>query len=470
MNATLRAVAPRCNPPGGPRRRPEMSEPKVEPPVDQPRPSDRRSSGRFRRLRIVVHDYGGYPFIVQLSRALADRGHHVLHLYAEGFRRPKGPVEVAPGDPPTLSLEPVRLSEAPHPAGYQRILQERRYGRQLAERIASLNADVVISANSPLYVQASIQDAAHSTGAAFAFWVQDLHSVAIARIIGRRVRMLGVLIGTRFARLERRLLRESEAIIVISADFLPVFREWGVATDVVEVIENWAPLTDPPLLGKANSWAIEHGLLNRSVVLYAGTLALKHNPALLLELARGLSDVTVVAVAEGAGADWLRAHGQASRNLLVLPLEPYSRLSEVLASADLLLAVLEPDASTFSAPSKVLTYLAAGKPILAAVTGDNAAARAILRAGAGVVVDPTDVAGLVAAARQLLDNPARLRSAGAAGLAYARDTFDIGRISERFEAAIYDAVNRKSPSRLSVAIDTGPATDASHGRTPEDTQ
>jgi glycosyltransferase involved in cell wall biosynthesis len=129
----------------------------------------------------------------------------------------------------------------------------------------------------------------------------------------------------------------------------------------------------------------------------------------------------------------------------------------MLDSADLLVAVLEPDASGFSAPSKVLTYLAAGKAILAAVARDNPAAEVIRRAGAGVVVDPRDARGLVAAARQLLADPARLRAAGAAGRAFAREAFDIGRISERFEAVVYEAVNRKSPSGLARATDTGQA-------------
>ncbi len=35
--------------------------------------------------RIVIHDYAGYPFAVQLSRWLACQGHTVLYLYSEDF-------------------------------------------------------------------------------------------------------------------------------------------------------------------------------------------------------------------------------------------------------------------------------------------------------------------------------------------------------------------------------------------------
>ena len=37
-------------------------------------------------MRIVMHDYGGYPFTVQLARSLANRGHEVLYLHGGGVR------------------------------------------------------------------------------------------------------------------------------------------------------------------------------------------------------------------------------------------------------------------------------------------------------------------------------------------------------------------------------------------------
>jgi glycosyltransferase involved in cell wall biosynthesis len=410
----------------------------------------------------VVHDYGGYPFIVQLSRALANRGHEVLHLFADGFRHPKGEMGLHPADAQTLSIDPVRLSEAIRRSGFQRISQERRYARLLSEHVKAFRPDLVISANSPLDVQARTAASARQTGAAFVFWLQDLHSVAISRILGRRLRILGTLIGARFARLEQRLLRESDAIVAISADYVPIVHSWGVPVDKVSVIENWAPLDDPPDEARTDAWAARNGIHGHPVVMYAGTLALKHNPGLLLELARGLPQADVVVAAEGPGADWLRANGGGVGNLHLIPLQPYSSLDEMLGSADLLVAVLEPDASTFSVPSKVLTYLAAGRAILAAMPDTNAAAEVIVRAQAGVVVNPQDSASLVAAARQLLEDPEQLRTAGAAGRAFARATFEIERITDRFEAIFYETLDRKSDSLPPVAVDTGPAVDTSH--------
>jgi colanic acid biosynthesis glycosyl transferase WcaI len=401
-------------------------------------------------MRILVHDYGGYPFIVQLSRELARRGHQVLHIYADGFRKPKGPMDRLRDDPEALSLAPVTLNEPLRGGGWRRVTQERRYGSLLQDRIYAFRPQVVLSANAPLEIQAATAGAAHAIGAASIMWLQDLHSVAIARITGRRVRMLGLLIGAWYGRIERRLLRTSDAVVAVSSSYLPMMAGFRMPMDRVFVIENWAPLQDTPLPPKVNAWSQAQGLDDRAVLLYAGTLALKHNPKLLLELALNVPDASVVVVSEGAGADWLRAHASALDNLRVLPFEPYDRLPEMLASADLLLAVLEHDASGFSVPSKVLTYLAAGRAILAAIPIENPAARLIEGAGAGTVVDPGDVQGLVAAALALLADPSRLASAGAAAHTYAQGNFSIGPIADQFEAVIASAVRRHSHSPIAA--------------------
>jgi colanic acid biosynthesis glycosyl transferase WcaI len=412
-------------------------------------------------MRIVVHDFGGYPFSIQLSRALADRGHQVLHLVANGFRMPKGPVEPREHDTDALRIELVTLREAMREGGLGRLRQERRYGRLASARAAAFRPDVVMSANSPLSVQQALLDVAHRNGAGFVFWLQDLHSIAIGRILARRMGIAGRLIGRAFERLERRLLRKSEAVVAISSDFVSVLTAWQIPRERVSVAENWAPIDDAAPASDEGSWARRLRLPSGPLVLYAGTLALKHNPALLVELARGLPNAVVAVVAEGSGAAWLRQHAASVGNLHVLPLQPYHEVAHMLAAADLLVAVLEPDASSFSAPSKVLTYLAAGRPVLAAMPGDNPAARLILRIGAGRVVDPSPPSALVDAARHMLDSPASLQAAGAAGNAYARQAFDIGTITDEFERILQEAVDRKSHSEPTIRADTGHMNDAS---------
>jgi glycosyltransferase involved in cell wall biosynthesis len=388
-------------------------------------------------LRIAVHDYSGHPFQVQLSRSLARRGHEVLHLYSTAFQTPKGPLAPLPDDPPSFAVEGIDLGETFHKYSFvRRLFQERRYGGLLADRLTAFAPDVVISTNTPLDAQAVAQRRLKRDGIAVVFWLQDIYSRAIERMLRRRLPLIGGLLARRFSGLEARLLRESDAIVVITEDFLPPLAAWGVRADRISVIENWAPLDQLTPLPKDNPWSREHGLADVPVLMYAGTLGLKHDPSLLLGLAEGLPDAKVVVVSEGLGADWLREHGGAISNLLLLPFQPFDRLSEVLASADVLLAVLEPEAGPYSVPSKVLTSLAAGRPILASVPESNLAAKTIERVGAGMVVRPGDMCGTTEAGRLLIADPILCRAMGQIARAWAEACFDIEPITDRFEVIL----------------------------------
>ena len=146
----------------------------------------------------------------------------------------------------------------------------------------------------------------------------------------------------------------------------------------------------------------------------------------------------VVVASQGLGRQWLeRAKTERSLdNLLLLDFQDYADLPAMLAGATLVLAILEPFAGVLSVPSKVLTYLCAGRPILAAMPPENLAARLIAAAGAGIVIPPTDEAAFVAAATGMLDDRNRLASWGCAARAQAERDFDIDAIGERFLAII----------------------------------
>src|SRR5215213_6966407 len=85
-------------------------------------------------VRILLHDYSGHPFQVQLSRELARRDHEVHHLHCPSYTTGKGALAVRPDDPPGFSVEPVDLGEPFDKYHYaRRVRQERRYGALFAD-------------------------------------------------------------------------------------------------------------------------------------------------------------------------------------------------------------------------------------------------------------------------------------------------------------------------------------------------
>lgn len=387
--------------------------------------------------RLLVHDYAGHPFTVQLSRALAARGHQILHLYSSSFTSPRGSLRVLPDDPATFAVEGVSLDEPLRKERFvRRWRQEVEYGKRLARRVEEFRPDTVISANTPLESQLRLARAVRRTGARFVYWVQDLYGVAAHRILSRRLPIAGEAIGRYYMWLERRLIRNSDHVVLITDDFR---RAIGARDERrIDVIPNWAPIEQLPSRPRDNEWSREHGLAGKTCLMYSGTLGMKHDPSLLLDIARtwrGRDDVRVVLVSEGEAADSLKraADDEGLEQLLVLPFQPFERLPDVLASADVLLALLESDAGVFSVPSKVLSCLCAGRPLVLSVPSSNLAARIVAEAGAGLVVEPGDRAGFLAAATTLVGDPALRERMGTAGRAYAEATFDIEAIADRFE-------------------------------------
>lgn len=398
-------------------------------------------------MRIVIHDYSGHPFQAQLSRELARRGHEVTHLYSSDFQTPKGRLQRQPDDPPSFDIRGISLGEPFQKDTFvKRRAQEERFGRIIGDELRRLRPDVVISSNAPLDTQKRILQASKEIGAGFVFWIQDIYSEGIARILTSRFGLFGQAVGVFYRRLEFQMLRQSDQVVAISEDFSPILVAGGLPRDRLTVIENWAPLAEIDYAPPAS------GPREKLVFVYSGTLGYKHNPELLVQLAQQLP-IEVRIYSEGRVANKLAAQAKARHldNLRVHPWVPFDQLSSVLGSADVLLAMIEPEAGIFSVPSKVLTYLSAGRPILAAIPAENLAARILKREGAGLVSRPGDVEAFVGRGRGLTTDFEARVAMGGAGRTYAERTFDIDRIGDRFETVISAAASARARSASHAA-------------------
>ena len=171
---------------------------------------------------------------------------------------------------------------------------------------------------------------------------------------------------------------------------------------------------------------------------------MKHNPALLLELARRHSGKPGRAGGRRFRRHRRRLAAQAKprkpdlANLLILPYQPFADLPSVLATGDVLVGILEEEAGVFSVPSKTLSYLCAGRPLLLAIPPENLAARITRDNQAGLTVAPADMDGFLAAARQLHASPGLRARMARSARTYAEETFPIEKT-----AAVFDEILAK---------------------------
>jgi len=404
-------------------------------------------------MRILLHDYSGHPFQVELSRELSRRGHDVTHSYCDAYTSGKGHLTAEPGE--TIRFDPIGVGVVIAKMSFgKRLLQELRFGVELVRQARRTRPDVVMASNVPIPTLVILAFVLRLRRIPWVLWHQDVQAVAIRSFAGSKLSRSFAVVATLIGVAEKWCARRAAAVVVIADSFVDVHRRWGTA-DKTTVIPNWAPLEEIRPVTRTNDWSHEHGLDEVRTLLYSGTLGLKHNPELLVGLARELIDagqpVQLVVVNQGPAEQVLR--DEAARldvPLLLLPFQPYERLSEVLGSGDVLVVLLERDAGAFSVPSKTLSYLCAGRPVLGLMPAENLAATLVARVD-GCVLPPVERSLPDAAAwvGTVLADDERRAALGKAARALAEREFDLVRCAPRFEAILADAAGREATARRS---------------------
>jgi glycosyltransferase involved in cell wall biosynthesis len=400
-------------------------------------------------MRILVNDFGGYPFPAELSRELADRGNDVTHAWCASLIDTPGSAQAFGDEDHSASLDFVPLDLGGPLDKYRyvkRLRQERRYGRLGARLIERLRPDVVLAANMPLDAQRLMLEMCRLRGIPFVFWLQDLIGPATGNLLRSRLPVVGGMLGHYYTALEARLLRESTAVVAITDDFRPYLERCRVEPERITTVENWAPLAALPVRPKRNPWAISEGLAERFVFAYTGALGMKQDPDLLLELAshyRDREEVCVMVCSGGPMIDYLarRSREAGLANLDLRGFVPWPRLPDVLGAADVVLASIHSGAGRYSVPSKVMAYLCSGRPLMLSVPRENLAGRIVDRENAGLVVEPGDLRGFLGGGDRLLDSPEERARMGRNARRYAESAFAIGPIADRFERVLSAAVS-----------------------------
>ena len=102
------------------------------------------------------------------------------------------------------------------------------------------------------------------------------------------------------------------------------------------------------------------------------------------------NDISMLFLLVGSGADCERLRRRAAemklQNVKFLPLLDQWDFRGLLAASNICLVTQQQSVSEIAFPSKVVTYLAAGRPILASVNPDCEVAKVVYESGAGRVV------------------------------------------------------------------------------------
>jgi len=191
-----------------------------------------------------------------------------------------------------------------------------------------------------------------------------------------------------------------------------------------------------------NSWRNEQGFpAEKFVAMFAGTIGLVSGAHVLVDVAeilrdRQMSNILIVVIGEGVLKSQMieQARKRNLGNIVFFPFQPTERLSEVQSSADVMLLPMEENHAFSSVPSKLVTYMAVGRPVLCSANGDSTVSRTILMADCGKVVSAGEPKEIAETLIEMSFSRTQCEQMGAKARAFFYKHFDISVAMRNFES------------------------------------
>jgi colanic acid biosynthesis glycosyl transferase WcaI len=317
-----------------------------------------------------------------------------------------------------------------NPTGLTRVLSEVSFAaRAIAPGVR--RPDIVLTVSPALLSVLSARALAKRWGIPVGVVVQDLYSRAMVE-----VGLLGPRSGGPATRLESFALKGADALVAIHERFAQSLVDGlGVDPDRITVIPNWTHVQSPA--GNQQETRRRLGWGSETVVLHAGNMGAKQGLEYVVDAA-ALADgsdqrLRIVLMGDGNQRRDLEQRAQGSRSIEIIDAVPESEFTDMLAAADVLLLHERPGVVEMCVPSKLTSYFAAGRPVLAATSAQSIASHEVKASGVGTVVKPGNPLALLEAVRVLISDPEFDRM-GARGQVYAREKLNVDAALDAYRA------------------------------------
>ncbi|WP_375500604.1 glycosyltransferase [uncultured Jatrophihabitans sp.] len=271
-----------------------------------------------------------------------------------------------------------------NPDVLRRGLYEVTWSARAAAAGRSIPTDLVVAVVPALLGAHAARSLSAHHGVPLGIIVQDIMGKAAEQSGARG----GRLVSTMTTRIERSAMRQVAGVSTIHPRLAI---ELGTLTDTVpDVIYNWTHVAPRPRLG--TSFREELGWRDDEVIaLHSGNMGGKQNLEVVVDAARLAelegSPVRFVLAGGGHQRTVVERYARGCSNVSFVPSIEDDDYVDFLASADVLLVNERPGMSEMSLPSKLTSYLVAGRPIVAA-TNEHSPTADFIRASGGGIVTP----------------------------------------------------------------------------------
>lgn len=224
-------------------------------------------------------------------------------------------------------------------------------------------------------------------------------------------------------KVENAAYRHARLVATLTPSMRQKIVDKGIAEDKVALLE---PRMDDSFLDlrpeEGNEFRRRYDLGDKFLVTHSGNMGVKQSLDVVLDAAAlNRADDSLLFLCVGNGSDCERIKRRAAelslKNVRFLPLLDEKDFRGLMAASDVCLVTQQQSVSEVAFPSKIVTYLGAGRPMIASVNPECEVARITRESGAGRVVEAENPQALLEAVRELRN--ADLRKAGENARAYA---------------------------------------------------
>lgn len=253
-----------------------------------------------------------------------------------------------------------------------------------------------------------------------------------------------------FRRMESFLYRRADLITAHSEGNRHYIVNAGADPQRVRVIPNWIDTEAIQPMDRHNGLRAGLGLGEKFIVSFAGIMGFSQDLETVLESAELLKnqrDIAFLIVGDGVEKAKLEKMARDNNldNVLFLPMQPKDKYPEVLAASDVCLATLRQEVRTPVVPSKILSIMAAGRPVLASLPLDGDAPRLIAAAQCGISIAPGDPQAMAQATLQFYRDREQGEAMGVRGREFVVRHFSLEHGAKILESCITQVCQADRP-------------------------